>query len=107
MARSLRLLTRRRRRRSRLPYLSLLAWISVLVAGYAAVAPGPTRLGIGSALDLCQGPRQHDCVIDGDTIRYGGSTIRIEDIDAPETFEPRCLAEQRLGRRATDGFWSW
>ena len=35
------------------------------------------------------------------TIRFGGSTIRIEDIDAPETGEPKCASEGRLGRRAT------
>jgi endonuclease YncB( thermonuclease family) len=40
-------------------------------------------------------------VIDGDTIRYGGVRIRLEDIDAPETHEPRCAVEAALGRQAT------
>jgi endonuclease YncB( thermonuclease family) len=38
-------------------------------------------------------------VIDGDTIRYGGAKIRLEDIDTPETHEPRCASEAALGRR--------
>jgi micrococcal nuclease len=49
---------------------------------------------------LC-GTRWDHCVIDGDTIRYGGVRIRVEDIDAPETHEPRCASELALGQRAT------
>lgn len=41
------------------------------------------------------------CVIDGDTIRYGGEKIRIMDIDAPEVSEPKCASEKALGDRAT------
>jgi endonuclease YncB( thermonuclease family) len=93
---------RRRRRRSvRLPYLTLLAWMCIFAAGYATMAPGSTGSGAHAKLALCERPRQHDCVVDGDTIRFGGSTIRIEDIDAPETGEPKCASEGRLGRRAT------
>ena len=40
-------------------------------------------------------------MVDGDTIRYGGTKIRLEDIDTPETHEPRCASEAALGRRAT------
>jgi endonuclease YncB( thermonuclease family) len=40
-------------------------------------------------------------VIDGDTFRYGGETIRIADIDTPETHPPRCPYEAQLGARAT------
>ena len=50
---------------------------------------------------LCVQPGQQNCVIDGDTIRYGGAKIRLEDIDTPETHEPRCASEAALGRRAT------
>lgn len=39
-------------------------------------------------------------LIDGDTIRIGGETIRLEDIDAPETFRPRCERELILGLAA-------
>lgn len=40
-------------------------------------------------------------VIDGDTFRYAGETIRIADIDTPETNPPRCPYEAQLGERAT------
>lgn len=40
-------------------------------------------------------------VLDGDTFRLGPETIRIENIDAPETREAKCDAERRLGHLAT------
>ena len=53
------------------------------------------------AFVLCAQARAANCVIDGDTIRYGGVRIRLEDIDAPEVFSPRCAAEATRGERAT------
>lgn len=41
-------------------------------------------------------------VVDGDTFRLGGDTIRIENIDAPETHQAKCDAERRLGDLATE-----
>jgi endonuclease YncB( thermonuclease family) len=43
-----------------------------------------------------------NCVIDGDTIRLGGVKIRLEDIDAPEVFSPKCASELARGNRATE-----
>lgn len=41
-------------------------------------------------------------VIDGDTVRLSsGEIIRLYNIDAPETHEPRCPAEASAGARAT------
>lgn len=40
-------------------------------------------------------------VIDGDTFRYGGETIRVADIDTPEV-HGRCAYETRLAARATE-----
>jgi micrococcal nuclease len=51
---------------------------------------------------LCLRASQENCVIDGDTIRYRGTKIRLEDIDAPEVFSPRCAFEARLGQRAAE-----
>lgn len=51
---------------------------------------------------LCAERRQANCVIDGDTIRYGGVKIRIADIDTPEVFSPHCASEAALGERATE-----
>lgn len=44
---------------------------------------------------------RENCVVDGDTFSLGGETIRIADIDAPETHPPRCAYEADLGDRAT------
>ena len=41
------------------------------------------------------------CVVDGDTFRFNGETIRIADIDAPETGGAKCAEEAALGQRAT------
>src|SRR5205823_11396303 len=38
----------------------------------------------------------------GDTIYYGGLKIRLEDIDAPETYQHKCDSELALGNRATN-----
>lgn len=43
----------------------------------------------------------YNCVVDGDTIWLKGVKIRIADIDAPETHDPRCASEKELGDRAT------
>jgi micrococcal nuclease len=50
---------------------------------------------------LCGATPQPNCVIDGDTIRYGGIKIRLADIDAPEVFSPGCPSEATRGKRAT------
>ena len=56
------------------------------------------------AFTLCRHGYRDNCVIDGDTIRYQGVKIRLGDIDAPETYEPKCSSELALGQRATDRF---
>jgi endonuclease YncB( thermonuclease family) len=40
-------------------------------------------------------------IVDGDTVRYRGDRLRLLDIDAPETSEPRCPAERQAGYAAT------
>ncbi|MWC42468.1 thermonuclease family protein [Sphingomonas carotinifaciens] len=50
----------------------------------------------------CRRGERADCVVDGDTFRMGGDTIRIADIDTPETHPPRCAAEARKGEAATE-----
>lgn len=39
-------------------------------------------------------------VVDGDTFRLDQVTIRIENIDAPETRDAKCAAERLLGEQA-------
>ena len=55
----------------------------------------------GTSFTFCHSGGGRNCVVDGDTIWFQGQNIRIADIDAPETHEPRCAAEQALGDRAT------
>lgn len=50
---------------------------------------------------LCHTGGGYNCVVDGDTIWFKGQNIRVADIDAPETHEPRCSSEKALGDRAT------
>lgn len=73
-------------------------------AGYALYDVDASRISFsfGSTFHLCVVAGQQSCVIDGDTIRYRGMTIRLADIDTPETREPKCAAEAALGRRATN-----
>jgi micrococcal nuclease len=51
--------------------------------------------------DYCGNGSSFNCVIDGDTIRYGGFKIRLADIDAPELFSPKCASELDRARQAT------
>ena len=61
-----------------------------------------TRQGDGRRYPVCSGrAARTNCVVDGDTFRIDGTTIRISDIDAPETHPPRCAHEADLGDRAT------
>jgi micrococcal nuclease len=50
---------------------------------------------------LCFMGGGYNCVVDGDTIWLQGRKVRIADIDAPETHDPRCSSEKALGDRAT------
>ena len=50
---------------------------------------------------LCSGPVRITCVVDGDTIWYRGTKIRIADLDTPEVSNPACANEEMMGRRAT------
>ena len=50
---------------------------------------------------ICKSGGGPNCVVDGDTIWYRGSKIRIADIDTPETHQPRCAAEAARGAAAT------
>lgn len=52
-------------------------------------------------IGLCEYSQIQDyCVIDGDTIKYAGETIRIADIDTPEIFSPKCPSELQRGNAA-------
>lgn len=66
-----------------------------------APLPDEAKGAIAQRFALCSALRRDDCVIDGDTFAYRGQSIRIADIDAPETHPSRCDKEERLGTQAT------
>ncbi|WP_291133477.1 thermonuclease family protein [Erythrobacter sp.] len=71
-------------------------------AQVAASLPEAARGGAERAVfPICSGSNRVTCVVDGDTIWYRGTKIRIADIDTPETFRPSCERERMIGERAT------
>ena len=101
---------RQPRRLLNTPWPPLVALVGVAAALWFAaelhpsfMKPGRRRRADGNGtFTLCVRASQQNCVIDGDTIRYGGMKIRLEDIDAPEMFSPKCASEATLGRRAAE-----
>lgn len=103
---------RQKRQRSLFIEASL-AFVAVLALGYVALerdivgVPGfgntPTAQPdmIARNFTLCSGGGGGTCVIDGDTIRIDGQSIRIADIDTPEVRGYRCQQELALGEAAT------
>ncbi|HMI41107.1 MAG TPA: thermonuclease family protein [Sphingomicrobium sp.] len=64
-------------------------------------APAAPATPLTTSFDMCKWGSGYNCVVDGDTIWIEGQNVRIADIDAPETHEPRCAEERVLGDRAT------
>ena len=67
------------------------------VAAFAASAADTQTASFG----MCRSGGGTNCVVDGDTIWYRETKIRIADIDTPETHQPKCAAEAKLGAAAT------
>ena len=67
------------------------------VAAFAASAADTETASFG----MCHSGGGTNCVVDGDTIWYRETKIRIADIDTPETHQPKCAAEAKLGVAAT------
>lgn len=78
------------------------AWLMLEIGG---TLEQPQRAATGTTVrasfPVCGQVWPSNCVIDGDTIRYRGVSIRLEDINAPETRDAQCAAEKALGERAT------
>lgn len=73
---------------------------SLLLGNMAAVGVTPADTE-QARFTLCAAADGPNCVIDGDTFRYRGATIRIADIDTPEVFDFGCPAEKMRGEAAT------
>ncbi|MFL6853432.1 MAG: thermonuclease family protein [Sphingomicrobium sp.] len=74
------------------------------VANYAQLLDRRGELpeaGVRAHFNFCHTGGGYNCVVDGDTIWLKGVKIRIADIDAPETHDPKCASELQRGNRAT------
>lgn len=87
-----------------------LVGLPLLAFGAVFFAPGPGEAPLAAqgageqhaaAFPLCSGPVRVTCVVDGDTIWYRGTKIRLADIDTPEVSQPGCPREAMLGQQAT------
>jgi endonuclease YncB( thermonuclease family) len=102
---------RNRRLRGRAGFAALWLGAAALGTAYGAgwlhLPSGPTAQaasassGFRTHFSMCFIGGGTNCVVDGDTIWLEGEKIRIADIDAPETHDPRCASEKALGDRAT------
>lgn len=82
--------------------LFLAAAAAISFAGkQSAVTPAKAGASTSASFQLCRYASQQNCVIDGDTVRYGGEKIRLADLSAPEVSRAQCAAELALGERAT------
>jgi endonuclease YncB( thermonuclease family) len=59
-----------------------------------------TFLNLPSLAESFDGPRA--VIVDGDTIAIGSERIRLWNVDAPESFRPRCDAELVAGLKAKE-----
>jgi micrococcal nuclease len=85
-------------------FLAVAALAGLALPHLQAVLPTAAR-GIAPdivfvTLPMCRSGQGSNCVIDGDTFRLDGQSIRIADIDTPETRSFSCAAEKALGDRA-------
>jgi endonuclease YncB( thermonuclease family) len=72
-----------------------------LLSRHTNAPPASAAKVVTMSLPICRAGRGSNCVIDGDTFRLDGQSIRIADIDTPETRDYACAAEKALGDRAT------
>ena len=99
------------RKKERGIYLSVPMWVA-LVAGIfyfehdfggvqSVTSPmGQSMVTADHKFTFCNGFSQRYCVVDGDTIRFAGTKIRVEDIDTPEIHDYKCEQELERGLRA-------
>jgi endonuclease YncB( thermonuclease family) len=82
--------------------LFMIAAAAISFAGkQSAIAPAKASAFASGPFQLCRYASQQNCVVDGDTIRYGGEKIRLADLNAPEMSRAQCAGEYALGERTT------
>lgn len=86
--------------RSKRLLLSILALVVLSVAGKLGLT---TDFNTQSPSDgLVRVTPYELTVVDGDTLRYAGESVRLIGFDTPEVFSPQCPREKELGDRATE-----
>jgi micrococcal nuclease len=75
--------------------------VALAVAGRFGFLAFQVETVQGISFKMCGRPPHSNCVIDGDTFYLRNHSIRIADIDTPETNPPRCAYEADLGAKAT------
>ncbi|MEO6092785.1 MAG: thermonuclease family protein [Novosphingobium sp.] len=87
---------------------SFLPLAATVLASFAAPPTSLLASALGSQPDRerahfarCSGQGRVTCVVDGDTIWYRGTKLRIADINAPELSKPQCAYEAQLAEAAT------
>jgi micrococcal nuclease len=86
---------------SLLPYVAAAFIGAVSVTGWFMLDDFQALATTQTSFSICRAQPYENCVIDGDTFYLGGQSIRIADIDAPETHPARCPYEAELGEQAT------
>lgn len=86
--------------------LPLATFTAVLIAPWLSKYPPQANaseaIDVESAqFDICVGSDRVTCIVDGDTLWYRGTKIRIADIDTPEISNPACPREAQKGGEAT------
>lgn len=76
-------------------------FLGVLLFFFLAPLYKPATAVLTGSFAMCGRSPHSNCVIDGDTFYFETQSIRIADIDTPETHPPRCRYEARLGAQAT------
>lgn len=75
-------------------------FVVMAIAIYGRLTPRDAAEVSATVFTMCTDQVQRNCVIDGDTFKLDGQRVRIEDIDAPEIFSPRCTQERAIGIQA-------
>lgn len=65
-----------------------------------APPPETARKDAGRGFGFCAGREGENCVIDGDSFRFGGEAVRLAGIDTPEIGGAQCADERARGEAA-------
>ncbi len=90
-------------RRGSRSFVRLVALSSIIAVGAGAAygwMTSPPSDDEVATFGICGSGARETRVADGDTFWLRGEKIRLSDVDAPETSEPKCASERALGERA-------